>query len=218
MNKDRVILIKCNINDDVNEVDEDVDMRLLDWSNESFPTIGSHVACDRVIVASTSIRVMWNHKRSSRAHRVRCCCNVVFVTQTPWTDASLMLTELTNEARLHIIATLFDSASLRSTKPNTSLRVIVATSAPCSSRFHFVMDPHIELMKSGCRPGPELCDSIELSRDFVIESACNFCVHKNCTGLYQFLKSWNSCPHTPQKDFAARCCFRSVCTHEHQWL
>ena len=94
----------------------------------------SLIACDRVIVASTSIVVMWNHKRSSRAHRVRCCCNVVFVTQTPWTDASLMLTELTNEARLHIIATLFDSASLRSTKPNTSLRVIVATSAPCSSR------------------------------------------------------------------------------------
>ena len=58
-----------------------------------------------------------------------------------------------------------------------------------------------------------------LSRDFVTSRVpVTFFATKNFTGLYQFLKSWNSRPHTPQKDFAARCCFRSVCTHEHQWL
>ena len=75
------------------------------------------------------------------------------------------------------------------------------------------MEPTNELMKSGQRPGPCLCDSIDLSQDFDwSRDACNFCPHKNWTGLDQFLKSWNPRLHTQQK-ISLRVVASAVCTH-----
>ena len=124
-----------------------------------------------------------------------------------------MLTELTNEARLHIIATLFDSAShpLHKTKH-------VAASDRCNEcallePIHFVMDPRIELIESGCRPGPELCDSINLSRDFV----CRECLQLLCAQkLYRSLSIFKimklTSTHTTKK-ISLRVVASAVCAH-----
>ena len=158
--------------------------RLLDGFKESFPTI-----------------VFPERLRSCDRCKHFDCCDVKSQTKFASSQSPLLLQRcvrytdsvnrrIVNVNRVnkrssiahHRNAVRFCFAPLHKTKH-------VAASDRCNEcallePIHFVMDPRIELIESGCRPGPELCDSINLSRDFV----CRECLQLLCAQkLYRSL-------------------------------